>query len=77
MIKFLVDFMDGDTTLVKFIHVYTHDDLNECFTTIYKDMVEAKCERIRMHMDREGRWAPLGMYGQKDIRKLLDEDMCS
>ena len=30
-----------------------------------------------MHMDRDGRWAPLGVYGQKDIRILLDEDMCS
>lgn len=77
MIKFLVDFMESDTSLVKFIHVYKHDDLNECFVSIYNDMVEAKCERIRMHMDRDGRWAPLGVYGQKDIRKLLDEDMCS
>lgn len=77
MIKFLVDFMESDTSLVKFIHVYTHDDLNECFVAIYNDMVEAKCGRIRMHMDRDGRWAPLGVYGQKDIRKLLDEDMRS
>lgn len=77
MIKFLVDFMESDTSLVKFIHVYTHDDLNECFVAIYNDMVEAKCGRIRMHMDRDGRWAPLGVYEQKDIRKLLDEDMRS
>lgn len=75
MIKFLVDFMESDSTLVKFIHVYTHDDLNDCFNAIYNDMVEAKCTRLRMHMDRDGRWAPIGMYGQKDIRKLLDEDM--
>ena len=38
MIKFLVDFMESDTSLVKFIHVYIHDDLNECFVAIYNDM---------------------------------------
>lgn len=68
----LIDYINSDGTVKDIRHCDT-DDINACFRAIYSRMNELGVPRVRVHIDKLGRWVPAGIYTQEDMRGMFDE----
>lgn len=75
MIKLLVDFINS-TFKVQDLRLYQGEDLNKLFKRILSEMKEVKCNVVRIHLNRDGRWHIVGNYTALHLEEMIDDDMC-